>query len=120
MRAANTSICVQVVRDLISRALVGPLLPAQQQTILALLEQDPKLVHHIGLTPEQLPALVEHTPVLAYEVLLCLLPSKKIHAYFQVWCNRSCSKCSAPDCMHRLASHTRSLVSSNSCNRLHH
>eukprot|EP00878_Enallax_costatus_P011830 GHUV01012352.1.p1 GENE.GHUV01012352.1~~GHUV01012352.1.p1 ORF type:complete len:126 (+),score=32.20 GHUV01012352.1:620-997(+) len=75
---------LKVVRDLITRALAGPLLPAQQQTILNLLKQDPKLVHHIGLQPDQLPALVEHTPVLAYEVLLCMLPNKKIHAYFQV------------------------------------
>lgn len=90
----ESAICsgMQVVRDLVSRALLAPLLPAQQQTILTLLEQDPKLVHHIGLTPEQLPALVEHTPVLAYEVLLCMLPSKKIHAYFQVGVKSGCER----------------------------
>jgi hypothetical protein len=37
-----------------------------------------------GLSPEQLPALVEHTPMLAYELLLRLLRSRHIHAYFQV------------------------------------
>jgi hypothetical protein len=39
---------VQVVQDLISRALSAPLLPAQQQAVLTQLEADPKLVHYIG------------------------------------------------------------------------
>ncbi len=75
----------QVVRDLVSKALRGPLLPAQQQQVLSLLNADPKLVHHIGLTPAQLPALVEFTPVIAYELLLKLMPSRHIGEYFQVW-----------------------------------
>jgi hypothetical protein len=37
-----------------------------------------------GLSPQQLPALVEHTPMLAYELLLRLLRSRHINAYFQV------------------------------------
>lgn len=75
---------LKVVQDLINRALSAPLLPVQQQAVLTQLEADPKLVHYIGLSPEQLPALVEHTPMLAYELLLRLLRSKHIHAYFQV------------------------------------
>jgi hypothetical protein len=39
---------LQVVQDLISRALSAPLLPAQQQAVLTQLEADPKLVHYIG------------------------------------------------------------------------
>jgi hypothetical protein len=40
---------LQVVQDLINRALSAPLLPAQQQAVLTQLEADPKLVHYIGV-----------------------------------------------------------------------
>ncbi|KAF8065885.1 Cn1 [Scenedesmus sp. PABB004] len=74
----------KAARDLIARALSAPLLPAQQHAVLAQLEADPKLVHRVGLRPEQLPALVEHTPVLAYELLLRLVGSQSIQPYYQV------------------------------------
>jgi len=74
-----------VVRELVAKALKGPLLPAQQQQVLAELEANPKLVHALGLGADQLPALVENTPVIAYEVLLRLMRSRHIHRYFQVW-----------------------------------
>ena len=61
------------VRALLCKALQGPLLPAQQQQVLAELQADPKLIHHIHLTPKQLPALVENTPTLAYEMLVQLM-----------------------------------------------
>ena len=67
-----------------SKALQGPLLPAQQQLVLVELAADPALVHQLGLTPQQLPALVENTPVLAYEVLLRLMASPDSEEYFQV------------------------------------
>jgi len=35
----------------------------------------------------QLPALVEHTPALAVELLLRLMHSRRIHTYFQVLYN---------------------------------
>ena len=54
---------------MLARALRGPLLPAQQAAVLAELEADPLLVHHCGLSPRALPALVEHNPALAIEVL---------------------------------------------------
>jgi hypothetical protein len=75
---------VQVVRELVSKALLGPLMPAQQQQVLSELAADPLLVHHISLTPHQLPSLVENTPVIAYEVLLKLMHSRHINDYFQV------------------------------------
>ncbi|KIY96719.1 hypothetical protein MNEG_11245 [Monoraphidium neglectum] len=74
---------LQVVRDLVAKALKGPLLPVQQQQVLSELEADPKLVHSLGLSAEQLPALVENTPVIAYEVLLRMMPSRQIHRYLQ-------------------------------------
>lgn len=65
-------------------ALPDPCLSRPSQQVLSELEANPKLVHSLGLSAEQLPALVEHTPVIAYEVLLRLMRSRHIHQYFQV------------------------------------
>lgn len=43
------------------------------EQVLSALEAYPKLVHRIGIAPRHLPALVEHTPVIAYELLLRLM-----------------------------------------------
>lgn len=73
-----------VVRELVAKALKGPLLPVQQQQVLAQLDSDPKLLYSLRLGPEQLPALVENTPVVAYEVLRALARSRSIGAYYEV------------------------------------
>ena len=46
--------------------------------VLDALEADPKLVHRLGMAPRHLPALVEHTPVIAYELLLRLMQGPHI------------------------------------------
>ncbi|KAK4354161.1 hypothetical protein RND71_026355 [Anisodus tanguticus] len=66
------------VRDLIAKALKGPLVPAQQEQVLLELANDPKLVYHCGLTPRKLPELVENNPVIAVEVLVKLVNSPEI------------------------------------------
>jgi hypothetical protein len=51
------------------------------QKIISELQSNPSLVFYLGISPHQLPALVQHNPNLAVEVLLKLVASAQITEY---------------------------------------
>lgn len=75
---------MQMACDIAIKALSGPLLPSQQQMMLAHMDTDPHLVHAMLLKPQQLAALVEHNPMLAFHVMMRLRGSRRVDEFDQV------------------------------------
>ncbi|XP_026739450.1 CCR4-NOT transcription complex subunit 11 isoform X1 [Trichoplusia ni] len=78
-------------KELTALALKGALSVQHQQRLLALLDQEPHVVYEIGVTPNQLPELVENNPMVAISVLLKLIHSQHITEYFSVLVNMEMS-----------------------------
>jgi hypothetical protein len=70
--------------DVASKALAGPLLPSQQLLMLAHIDTDPHLVQTMQVQPQQLAALVEHNPMLAFQVLMRIRGSRRVERFHQV------------------------------------
>ncbi|WVZ53311.1 hypothetical protein U9M48_004276 [Paspalum notatum var. saurae] len=92
----DSSMCAETsrgteIRDLVEKACKGPLAPAQLEKICTDLAKDSKLVYHCGMTPQKLPDLVEHNPLIAVEVLSKLINSPDMDAYFRVLVNMNMS-----------------------------
>ena len=90
------SMCVDTsrgteVKELIAKAVKTPLPANQAQAIVDGLSQDAKLVYHCGMTPAKLPELVENNPQIAVEVVLKLMGSSQMSAYFGALVNMEMS-----------------------------
>lgn len=83
---------VNEVRRLLAKALKGPLNLSQLDQLSALIKNvDPTSIVATGVTPAQYPELVEFNPVIAYDVLICLMSTPQITDYFSVLVNMDMS-----------------------------
>ena len=79
------------IRQLVDKVYQGAINLQQQQKLLDELNNDPELVHHIGLIPSKLPLLVENNPLISISCLLKLISSNQITEYLQVLVNMNVS-----------------------------
>ncbi|CAH8521830.1 unnamed protein product [Dicrocoelium dendriticum] len=70
------------LRYLITKALSSGLSQSEQHTVLQVLSENPDLVHNLGISPDNLSALVNRSPVIAIEVLSVLVNSPQKDEYY--------------------------------------
>ena len=73
---------VNEVRRLLAKALKGPLNLSQLDQLSALIKKVDSSIVASGVTHTQYPELVEFNPVIAYDVLICLMSTSQITDYF--------------------------------------
>lgn len=86
----NQAACAEAKR-ILKQAFTEALNIQDRQTLLGELDNDDTMVNRIGLTPMQLPLLVENNPLVAIEILLKLMHSENIGAYLNVLVNMEMS-----------------------------
>ncbi|CAG9315078.1 unnamed protein product [Blepharisma stoltei] len=70
------------IRDLLRISLQSKLSPEQTSTVIAALEQEPKLVLKSGLSHKNLSDLVNKNPAIAIEMIVRIANSSKVQDYF--------------------------------------
>lgn len=75
------------LRDIISKAIKSPIPEKQIMKVCQMLNDDPKLVHLCGITPQKLPELVNNNAALATEILLKLMSSNQMPKYLDALVN---------------------------------
>ncbi|CAN8064131.1 unnamed protein product [Agarophyton chilense] len=75
------------LREIISKAIKSPIPEAQRMKVRRMLNDDPKLVHLCGITPQKLPELVNNNASLATEILLNLMSSTQMPKYLDALVN---------------------------------
>lgn len=75
------------LREIIAKAFKSPIPEKLQNQIVAQLNDDPKLIHMCGLTPQKLPDLIQNNSELATKLLLKLVNSKQMPSYLNALVN---------------------------------
>jgi len=79
------------VGSLMAVALQQQLTDHEQERLIQSIQEDAQAVKNYGLTPQQLPDLINHNPSIAYQCLLSLCGTPQIAGFFEALANMDMS-----------------------------